>query len=218
MNLAIRLTRSAFMLENFFRRLPDICEQTIWYEHHQDHKVSRTHCHGVIIGCKVSVETLKNWLMYETTQWDRSSWSFKKSYKVNGILHDVDLKFIIYMSKGQHDPVYNHNVSNVNQYKDAWIERSKVQSDIRDFTDPDRKEDQKTRWEMLQEIKRRMSLFEYETSTSQLIETIVDVFRHNKVIMSRYKVRDMYDSYMAYEKPHAFIFQLESLCTGNKNG
>lgn len=151
--------------------------------------------------------------MCETTKWDRTSWSFKRSYKVNGVTKDVDLSFIIYMSKGKYEPVFNHNVPNTSEYRDAWIEKHKVQSDIRDFTNSDRKEDQKTRWEMLQEIKRRMSLFHYEPSPTQLIETIVDVFRHNRVIMSRYKVRDMYDSYMAYERPAAFIYELTNLCT-----
>lgn len=213
MNLAVRLTRSAFMLTDFFQRLPDICDSTIWYEHPQDHKVSRTHCHGVIMGCKVSVETLKNWLRHETTKWDRSSWSFKNSYKVNGIVRDVDLNFAIYMSKGIHEPVFNHNVTNHRDYKNAWIEKSKVQSDIRDYHDSERQEEQKTRWEMLQEIKRRLNLFSHEPDTATIISTILDVFRHNKVIISRYKVRDMYDSYMCYEKRDSFISDLINMCT-----
>lgn len=213
MNLAIRLTRSASLLEDFFKKLDSICEQTIWYEHSQDHKVSRTHCHGVIIGSKVSVETLKNWLRMETSKWSRDSWSFKTSYKINGISRDVDLNFIIYMSKGTNDPVYNYNVTNVKQYKDAWIEKSKIQSDIRDAFDSERNNEQKTRWDMLQEIKRRLDLYSYEPETSVIISTILDVFRHNKVIVSRYKVRDMYDSYMAYERKGAFITDLINMCT-----
>lgn len=212
MNLAIRLTRSASMLEEFFAKLPNVCDSSVWYEHPTDHKVNRTHCHGLIMDCKVSVETLKNWLRLIDNNWKRDNWSFKESYKMHGAVKPVDLKFMIYMSKGKYDPVFNHNVSDADQYKNAWIEVCKVQQDIRDFADPRRTEEQKTRWEMLQEVKRRLSLHSVELTTRMIIETIIDVFHHNRVIVSRFKIRDFYDSYMAYEVKGTFISEMETLC------
>lgn len=213
-NYAIRLTRSHFMIGDlFFQKIKDICDSTIWYQHDQDHKVSRTHVHGLIMNCKVSTDTLRNWIKESSnSKWERSDWSFKQKYKMNGIERDVDINFITYMSKGQLTPFLVHNVDDVSKYKDAWIQRPSHQQTLPEMIGNTEKS--ATRWEMLQDLNRRLSLYEYEIDERVIIEEIINVFRYNRQVLSRYKIRDMYDSYRAYNDnhKHSFIQDIYNLC------
>lgn len=208
MNYAIRLTRSAYMLEDFFPKLNAICDRTIWFEHKQDHKVSRSHVHGLIINCSVSTDTLRNWLKMISSKWERSDWSFKTNYKINNQKQDVNDRFITYMAKGVLSPCYEFNYPDWKRFQEAWIEPKLHQQTLTEAYSHDK---QQTKWEMLKEIQRRIALYDYEVSDRVLIDEIVNVYRHNKVVINRYKVRDMFDSFKLYDDNKSAAFKAEIL-------
>lgn len=198
--------------DQFFDKLKDQCESTIWFQHDQDHKVSRTHVHGLVINCKVSTDTLRNWLKTVSTKWERSDWSFKTEYKLNGNKRQVDKHFITYMSKGNLDPFLVHNIDDWKDYKNAWIQPIQHQQTLPEMYG--NKEKSATRWEMLQDLQKRIELYDYEVNDRIIIEEIINVFKYNKQLLSRYKIRDFYDSYKAYNDgfKHRFIDEIYNLC------
>lgn len=213
-NLAIRITSSYYLSQHFFPQLNDICDQTIWYEHVGDDKVKRTHLHGLIMNCKVSTDTLKNWISkFNNRKFERSDWSFKQSYKINNKEEEVNLNFITYMSKGRLQPVYVYNIDDYNGYKDLWVDKETFQPTLHKF----KQNDKLTKWQMLNDLKERMNTYSMERRTDEtILSCIIDIHREQKQLISRYKIRDFYDSYKAIEDKDNFIEELKNILRFNK--
>lgn len=237
MNLAIRLNVSQFELETFWANLEQVSESSVWVEHPKDTKVSRAHLHGLLWGYRGTVETLKNWIMAsirksreiaagghviqsnnEPKKLPRTDWAFKQTYKKNGKQIPVDWLFPIYMLKGKFRIVHSHGVDDVEkkeqEWKNAWVEKPGQELHQTTMLDVVAPADKKmTRWEMLQNVKTRLAFYERDVTDDDVITEIINVFRYQKEIVSRYKIRDMYDSYMMYQEDNAaFKQQLKNLC------
>lgn len=192
----------------FIDKVETVCSQVIWFQHDKDAKVSRTHVHGLLEGCKVTVETLKNWLRFDTlwapTQsWDRSDWSFKSAYKnpVTKRPSEVDVNMITYMSKGHLKPVARKGFDNWQDYQKVWVDKPKIQKDLLDKQDPDSKA---TYYDMLLQLENKLKLYQREVEDSDIIHEIIHIHKLNGKMISRYKVRDFYDSYMARNQEKSF--------------
>lgn len=215
--LAIRLTRSASDLVRFYEKVDAVCSQQIWFEHKADGSVSRTHVHGIVEGLTVSVETLRNWLRFDTLwaptdSWSRSDWSFKEQYKSPFGKKAVDVHMITYMSKGKLEPAHRKGFDEWRCHRDAWVEPVRRQKKI-DAPEQPTLDKQITHWEMLDQVRR---LLDKETNPTEecIIEKIIQVHRIHQKLLSRYKIRDFYDSYKAYygQNNHQFIESIISLC------
>lgn len=218
--LAVRLSRCSSDLVPFFDKVNDHCDQCIWFEHRADGRVSRTHVHGLIDGLRVSVETMKNWLRYDTlwapTQnWERSDWSFKTQYKnpVTKVTQGPDKHMITYMSKGSLAPCHMpKGFDDWKEYRKAWVEPRKVQTTLDPKIELPEDHDSKiTQWEMLTQVKARMSLHKDPTDRD-LISEIIYVHKLHHKLISRYKIRDFYDSYHASYNKEGFIDMIFNLC------
>lgn len=219
MNVAVRLTANKFELLDWMIKVRANADRVIFFQHDKDEKVSRTHVHGILLGLKVTVQTLKDWLTYDTkwapTQWNRSNWSFKETYKNKlGDKVPVDEKMITYMAKGSLTPCFDDKVTkgfpDWKAYRDLWIEPTLRQKDLLEFgEDHDSKI---TQWEMLNQMKARLNVYTRDPTDEEIVQEILNVFYHNHKLVSRYKVRDFFDSIKAERDPRAFVQQIILLC------
>jgi len=97
-----------------------LCTQMVVYEHVADTKVSRTHCHILILNCTLKEEALKRRFKAVYPDLDckgNEFWKWSSNYGI------PDLKFITYMAKGSLVPKYIKNVSSelIDEYKLKWI-------------------------------------------------------------------------------------------------
>lgn len=205
MNIAFRVSEPAERLVSFYDQIKSSSSDLIIYEH----KASQIHIHGLIIDCKVSTDTLKNWIKKALgiKAYDKSKWSFKTEYKdKDNEVHPVDYNFITYMAKGSLIP-YLTTVSEdiIEKYKNDWIEPQKFHS-----TEKDPKI---TIWNISQEVDQiyRSQYGEYQVydgieSFSSTIENITpivikvlrkyrkgfDVFMVRKIITTAMSSHDVY--------------------------
>lgn len=199
--LAIRLTRNAEDLKRFFEKVDKVCDAQIWFEHKADAKVARTHVHGLVSGITVSVETVRNWLRFDalwapSNSWDKSDWSFKTAYKSPFGRKPVDAHMITYMSKGTLSPVHRKLFDDWTAYRSAWVEPVVRQKKLTERETPVL-DKQITQWEMLEQV--RLMLAPVEKPTDEdIVEKIIHVHRIHQKLISRYKIRDFYDTYKAY--------------------
>jgi len=101
---ACRITREYSALIGDAGLIPDwlkVSGKLLVYQHPADEEVKKTHCHFLIEECSIGQEGLKKRVKHYQFN-GNSDWSFsQKEYDGN-----VE-KYIIYMTKGYLDPVYN---------------------------------------------------------------------------------------------------------------
>lgn len=207
--LAFRVTVSYDSVVKFVDKLSDHSEKLIIYEH----DASRIHIHGLVTDCKVSTDTLKNWIKnaLNVTKFSKSDWSFITQTKQGD---PVDDNFITYMSKGILQPrfVKGYTDDVIEQFKSNWkpiTPKTKVQYVLKQENPHQAKLRQN---DMIDEICRRV-----DSQKLVLAEDIVNcicevVYRENKTVTGRYKIRDYYDMVMYRTNKSAFIHQIVNLC------
>lgn len=206
--LAFRITRSYDQLTEFITKLANSSKQLIVYEH----EASRVHIHGLVSECKVGKETLKNWIKdaLDCKQFPKSDWSFITQDKQGNLVGD---NFITYMSKGVLQPRFNKGYTDslVEQYRLQWkpVSKQKVQYILKQENP---KEAKKRQIDMLDEIVRRVDSSKLVLA-EDIIKVICDVvYRENRTIVGRYKIRDYYDMVMYRTQPDSYIRQIKDLC------
>lgn len=96
------------------------CESIIVYEHEQDSKVKKTHCHILMMSCQVKDEAFKRKFkkLYNTDRKGNDLWSWEHKNRAN-----PDISMITYMSKGKLAPVFVKNISPslVDELRQKWV-------------------------------------------------------------------------------------------------
>lgn len=208
--LAFRISSSYDDLISFCDKLSRNSDKLIVYEH----DASRVHVHGLVSNCKVSTDTLKNWVKtaLSVDTFPKSDWSFITKDKQGNNVND---SFITYMSKGQLDPkcVYGYDLDEVSQYKMQWkpiVRSTKVQYILKQENPHEAK---KRQIDMVDEICRRVDSQKI-TLGEDIVKVICDVvYRENRTIVGRYKIRDYFDIVVYRTQPDTFIRQITSLCS-----
>lgn len=129
MNYAIRLTFPAVELRHWMSRVSMVSEKCCFYEHSEN--VARVHIHGIVCGCTVSDQTLKNWVQEALGLTPvGSEWSFKQTYGKGKEKKRVDDGYIAYMSKGKYDPVYcvNYTEQEVAEWKTKGFDKKEIEA------------------------------------------------------------------------------------------
>lgn len=106
---AIRIRRSYVALEQFSKYLNEVVTKWVIYEHPEEGNV---HIHGLLLGCSVSTDTLKNHVKaaLNVKTFDRNDWAFSTEFKekpsniVRKVSEETSPKFITYMTKGKYEP------------------------------------------------------------------------------------------------------------------
>lgn len=116
---ATRISRDNLMLTGIVNDWASISGKCLVYQHPADEEVATTHCHFLIEECQIGQAGLiKRALKYIQLK-GNNDWSFvQKEYDGN-----VE-KYIIYMTKGQYDPVYNQGYDPLylEECKKKWVE------------------------------------------------------------------------------------------------
>lgn len=209
MNIAFRITETFDNLRALCDLLQGNCSAVVIYEH----DATRVHIHGLIKECKVSSDTLKNYVKRSlgVTTFPKSDWSFKT-------LHEgepVGDGFITYMSKGVLQPrfVYGYTDEQIEHYKLKWIPKETKRRSLTQYKikveNP--KEAKIRQNEMMDMVKQRCK----EKNISRprdILEVIRDVvYRECKTVVGRYKIRDFYDYVTSDINEKAWLDNMEKL-------
>lgn len=214
--LAFRITETYVALTEVWDKIYEHCEKCVLVEHVKDAKVSRTHVHGLVVGLKVSVETIKNWIRMRnaSVRWERGDWSFKTTYKHPTSKQSVPVNeaMLTYMMKGELSPCRlpkGYTMDEIRAYRAAWVAKPQIQKDLLDREVDNSKV---THWDMMRQVEDKLKLYQREVTDVDVIHEIIHVHKLNHKLISRYKVRDFVDTYQARNNERAFIEQIISLC------
>lgn len=203
--LALRVTRSYACLKPFFEKLSGYCDKLVAYQHDES---SRVHVHALVVNCKPSTDTLKNWIRSCTGKVEKTDWSF--------VTKDVNDKFITYMSKGKLAPscCYGFDNDQILAYQAAWEDRPKLKQQRLTFVVKETTEQRKMRQEdMIAEIVKRYQSLDHPRP-KELIQIIYKVVAiENRNVIGRYKIRDYYDTVMGRVEPSQWLDAMTQLCT-----
>lgn len=192
--LAIRVTRPCLDLVPFFEKLEERCDKYVFYQHDESLSVKRTHVHGLIVGCQVSTDTLKNWIKSAVGTVDKSDWSF--------VTKDVNERFITYMTKGVLEPatVKGYSEEEINKYRKDWVphEKKKLSGGLTQFKLVSEKPEtaRQRQVDLLQPVLDYFIAHPNEATGRTVLQHILKVIREKKLIVGRYKIRDYYDYVM----------------------
>lgn len=126
-NFAVRIHASSELVKKSLALWASVCDKILAYEHNE---ANRVHTHLLVLGCVRTAENLKDLCRsVGLSLKGNSEWSFKSGYidkvskkKVELTEHTMD-KYVVYMSKGKHDPYYNKGfeVAYVNARRAEWV-------------------------------------------------------------------------------------------------
>lgn len=227
MLLFCRVSLDYGTLAKVFEVLQNETDVLVVYEHEADEDVNRTHVH-FLIDWVASVDTLKNRFKINCTTVTfkgNSSWSFLSSYKPFKKSKEVPVNedCITYMSKGELEPVVLKGFTQdlIAKYKDRWVERTpetSYQPKLTYVTRETPSEAKKRKNDLIKEMLDRINIHDgkYDTDISfsgnrHLLDVIIQVLNENKVVFSRYTIRDYYDTILARTNPSKFIDALSDM-------
>lgn len=203
---AIRVSKPYSEFKEFFNKLDQVTEKYVFYEHNVPNNI---HIHGLIVGCTVSTDTLKNYIRKDVGNMKSTDWSFKSA---------EDFNFITYMSKGNLSPVVVKNISDeeILNYKSKWVtvetkKRTMTQYKLKIENPQQAKIRQNELMDMiLQRV--RESHDDLEFKPHKVLEVIRQVvYIEHRTIVGRYKIRDYYDYIMGHAKPELWIHSMEKI-------
>lgn len=216
MNFAFRITSSYDVIQESLKELTDMCSKVAIYQHDADEEIERTHIHGLLMGCSRGEDTIRN--RFFKGKYDASDYELKQKYKVKEGLekikrsYPVDDKYIIYMSKGVHDPVFLKTYTNeeCDVYKAMWRNHKEKKQEV----EKEKSAKPKNIYEECQDIvsaklpKRSYPYFNgfieeqvWDYSDSEIVDAIVLWANEHHKAINQYKVRDYYDCILMRQKP-----------------
>lgn len=203
--LAFRITRPYNVLEAPMKLFADKCDKLIIYEHTD---ASRPHIHGLMVNPQIGTDTMKNYVRKYLKHVDKGDWSF--------VTKDVNEKFIVYMSKGKLAPSFVKGFTDdqVEAHKNDWVTNpvSKKQTKLTYIVKETTAERKMRQEDMIKEIVQRVSDSD-DKSPEYIIGTIYRVVAvENCNMLSRYKVRDYYDSVFARIDNLSWLHQMKKMC------
>lgn len=187
--------------------ITSVCERVIGYEHND---VGNVHVHMILIGCKVSTDTLKNYIKKSGKVPARAGnpfWSFKTA--------DAPVDALPYMSKGVYEPFIVKEFTE-QEIADAKAKgymperktgkyQTKLQYIVRETSSEAKKRKNDLIKEMLLELDGHQCInLEYHID-EVIVKVIVKVLNDNNVIFGRYTVRDYYDTICSRKYTGNFI-------------
>lgn len=201
---AIRITKSFNDLTEFFPKLDLVAERYVWYEHTVPNNI---HVHGLVVGCTVSTDTLKNYIRKSVGNMKSTEWSFKSA---------DDLNFITYMSKGNLSPVIAKGFASeeIVELTSKWVsmetkKKSMVQYKIKVENPTQAKIRQN---ELMDMVKQRCKEKGITRPRDVLEEIRQVVYVEHKTISGRYKIRDYYDYVLGSQvSPERWLDNMEKL-------
>lgn len=203
--LAIRITKNHSVLSEFFTKLDLVAERYVWFQHDVPDNV---HVHGLVVGCTVSTDTLKNYIRKSVGNMKSTEWSFKSAN---------DLNFITYMSKGNLSPVSvkGFEADEIIEYMSKWVDqpvklkRSQMVQYKLKFESPTQAKMRQN--DMIDAIILRINEKSIQGTENILEEIRQVVYVEQRTVAGRYKIRDYYDTIVARRQPSGWIAMMAQI-------
>lgn len=200
--MVFRITRPAKDFTELFLELSKISKKIIIYEHTDK---SRIHFHGLVKGITISVLAVKN-RFAKISKFDKTDWSFKTK--------DITDNFITYMSKGNLSPCFNSGYTDeeVKAFTRSWTNKS-VEEKVKS-TDTQKA----TQKQIVDEVVQMLTKSQREDETAWLspklvnfaLDNLISKLNEHKIIIGRYKIRDLLDS--IFRQTHSQQFK-DKMCS-----
>lgn len=209
MNYAVRITRAFESFNDMAAvKLANACDKLVIVEHPADDQVKRTHCHMLLIGCKVSTDTLKNWFKKVFGNVDKSDWSFKTAdSNAEGLT-----QYMVYCLKGKYDPRFNNlfESSIIDELKSKWIDPAQARLKLQEGKLVKEIDESKSisKRQIVEEIVAEVG--DSPSNPRVVLSGIRKVLIRNKCVVGMWKVMDYYDSYLMYAQKEQWLDMLAS--------
>jgi len=194
---AIRVSRSFEELRSVIEKLD--ARRVVVYQHDSDEEVSRTHIHILVQDCNVEKLTFKRRIEALVGKVAASDWSFKATDDNVG-------KYITYMSKGVLQPVYQRGYTDdeVAKFRASWVTHEKSKPDKKATYDV-----------VIQKIIESCSFDDNDHITPASVKLVTDLLikelNKHRMIVGRFKFRDMVDTVFRQVKPEAYASKMVNL-------
>lgn len=200
--LSIRITFPYDKLKTVFSKIKEVSDKVVVYQH----DATRIHIHALVVGLRVSTDTLKNWTRKEVGQVAKTDWSFTAAQ---------DEKFITYMSKGTLAPVFvsGYDMDQLDLFRSQWVAQPRKNKELIQYRlKIENPREQRLRQDqMMQMIAQRYKEEVQHHEPSVLLRIIRQVVViENKTVLGRYKARDYYDSITAIVYPETWVDKMEN--------
>jgi len=182
-------TKSFRVLEPFFRELQG---SMVVYEHTEGRRV---HCHALVNGGP-NTTTMKARLVKLCGKWKKEDWAFMTKYRTEEGSRDVNDTLITYMSKGKLAPSYvvGYTEESIERFRSAWVEYEKPKKP--------------THADLCDEVIRRLGVQLHPHADTSILAEVVRVLQHHRMVVGRYKMRDMCDTVKAWLDPPRFVAEM----------
>lgn len=205
----VRITRPKEEVELWCDTMKELADVVVAYEHES----SRIHCHVIIANVKCTYVTLKNkwkevWSGLGHDVWNRSDWSFKPLEPGN----DTILNTMTYCSKGKYVPFYRHGVQHrwVFVARDNWEDRPRVMHrQLRIVEQLNPQQMRKKKNQICDEI---IATLGDDYTHRNVVMKILDYLRKERIIFSRFIVREYYDTIMGRVENTEWEMKIRMFC------
>lgn len=209
MNYAVRITREYEAFNTMSAvKLVNACDKLVIVEHPADEQVKRTHCHLLLVGCKVSTDTLKNWFKKVFGIVEKSDWSFKSAdTNAEGLT-----SYMTYCLKGKYHPKFNnlYEPDVIEELKRRWVDPAQARLKLQDGKLVKEVDEAKSisKRQIVEEIVAEVG--DSPSNPRVVLSGIRKVLIRNKCVVGMWKVMDYYDSYLMYAQKDQWLDMIAS--------
>ena len=215
-NFAFRVSSSYDETKEHLATLFELCEKVAIYQHDADEEISRTHIHGLLIGCTKGEDTIRN--RFFKGKYQSADYELKTRYEVKeGLMqvkrkYDVDDKYIIYMSKGVLDPMFLKvfTKEETDAFKAQWKnhkEKKEDRSEVKKKKPLNMMEACRliVEDELNYKVDEAHVRLPWRYSQREVVEAIIDWSNKNDRPVVAYKCRDYYDCILQQYDPQQYV-------------
>lgn len=204
--------------DKFLERIAKLCDRAVFYFHPGGKKdPDRPHIHGLLRDCTITAKTLREWCRKEfDLEVNEAQYAVSREFKHNGktvkMSEMLYPKYIVYMSKGQYDPVYlkDFSTEETQLAKSLWVEPKKDEP-MTIVIEPKEKVVKKlTQWQVAREAEIEY-LRQYpeeiieDYCPKKMAHIVIEICQKNKMLTHKILVRNMLQDIEAVIRPERFV-------------
>lgn len=200
-----RLSRPWAECEAPLKPLIDGCVGFAVYEHTHDNEVSRTHVHGVIVGCKWGEDTIRTKYLRKICP-NKSDYMLSRTYKVKGTVERPPINdgVFVYQSKGQYFMLQKG-------FSDAFLEEQRLKWVSPRATMVNTKVEKPATVKRIDMLKEMIELVgDRHYDTEHVLKCIRQILIKYDQIIGMYKLIDYHDSILWREEKSSYLKALAS--------
>lgn len=199
-------------------RIAAVCDRALFYFHPGGKKdPDRPHIHGLLLNCKKTDKTIREWLRAEFgLKVNGGEYAVSREFTHNGKKTKMsDLlypKYVVYMSKGQYNPVYSKGFSTeeTSLAKSLWSEPKKDEPKTIVIEPKEKVIKKLTQWQVARQAELEY-LQEYPDENiedycpKKMAHIVISICQKNKMLTHKILVRNMLQDIEAVIRPERFV-------------